>query len=147
MSDVLNGRLVLLKAESLDTPGTFVPVMSAKSNSFTFNHAVSDTSSKGDGRFGSILSGGGGTEMTVALEGVVKNGDDDKLMRELGWTGEAHKYEIVVLTKADGSEGVKYAGYFVATAFTHTGANKEGQTYSISLRNSGEVVKSEITAP
>lgn len=132
MSNAKNGSLMLLKIES-DTPGTFVAVMSAKSNNFTINNSTVDVSTKLDANWGALLSGGGTKELTCSLEGIFLNTDYDKQVRALGFSGEEHKYEIVT------SNGDKFAGLFVITSMTCTGARGEAETYSASLRNSGEI--------
>lgn len=132
MSTAKNGSLVLLKIETA-TPGTFVPVLSAKSNNFTWNNSTVDVSTKLDGRFGAKLSGGGTTEMTVSLEGIFLDTEYDKQLRELGVSGAEHKYQMVL------SNGDKFEGLFVITSMTCTGARGESETYSFNLANSGEV--------
>lgn len=132
MSNAKNGSLVVLKIES-DTPGTFVPVMSAKSNSFTINNSTVDVSTKADGNWGALLSGGGTREMTISLEGIFLDTDYDSQVRALGVNGEEHKYQMVM------SNEDKFEGLFVITSFTNTGVRGDAETYSASLRNSGEI--------
>ena len=59
-----SGKLVLLK---IGSGGTATTIATARTNSFTINHTVVDTSTKRDGGWGSILSGVGVTSLTFAL--------------------------------------------------------------------------------
>ena len=132
MGKAKNGSLVLLKIET-DTPGTFIEVLSAKSNNFTINNSTVDVSTKADGNWGALLSGGGTKEMTISLEGVFKDEEADKVIRALSISGEEHKYQMVT------SNEDKWEGLFVITSMTCTGARGDAETYSVSLRNSGVV--------
>ena len=127
-----NGSLVLLKIETA-TPGTFEAVLSAKSNNFTINNSTVDVSTKADGNWGALLSGGGTKELTVSLEGIFFDTEYDNQVRALGFSGEEHKYQMVT------SNGDKFEGLFVITSMTVTGARAEAETYSVSLRNSGVI--------
>lgn len=132
MSTAKNGSLVLLKIETA-TPGTFEAVLSAKSNNWTINNSTVDVSTKVDGQWGALLSGGGTKELTVSLEGIFLDTAYDKDVRALGYSGEEHKYQMVM------SNGDKLEGLFVITSMTVTGARGEAETYSVSLRNSGVI--------
>ena len=135
MAIAQKGELVLLKIKE----GTsYVPILSAKSNNFTINNATVDVSTKSAGSWGVLLSGGGAKEMTVSLEGVYHDETYDKTLRALGISGDEQDYEIVT------SNGDKFAGKFVITSYTCTGARGEAETYQVSLRNSGVVTYTPI---
>lgn len=126
----LSGKLVLL---ALGTTSP-ITIATAKTNSFTINHTVIDTTTKKDGGWGSILSGGGVTEMTVSLEGVFQNQTYDKTLRGYGVDGTSNAYTITT------GHGDSFAGNFVITSYAVGGDMAGAETFTVSLRNDGEIV-------
>lgn len=126
------GKLVLLKIEGT-TPGTFEAVMSAKSNSFSINHSVIDTTTKADAGWDSKLSGGGITSFETSLSGTYLGTVLDKKLQGYAFTGEEFLGEIVT------GDGSKYEGTFLITK-ADTGGEFDGvQTYNYSIVNVGPI--------
>lgn len=131
-STATSGKLVLLKIET-DTPGTFVPVMSARNNSFSVNHSTVDVTTKLDEGWTSILSGGGVTTLETSVSGIYLNTAYDKKLRGYGVTGEQFEAEIVL------GSGDKFAGTFICTKMQVGGEYNNAETYDLSLQNVGAV--------
>lgn len=125
-----SGKLVLLK---LGTGVTTTAVMSARSNSFTINSTVVDTTTKADNGWGSLLDGGGVREMTVSLEGIFLDETYDNTLRGYGVDASSNAYTIVT------GNGDKFEGNFVITSYGVGGEYANAETYSISLRNDGPI--------
>lgn len=125
-----SGKLVVL---SVGTGQSAVPVMSARTNSFTVNHTTVDVTTKKDAGFAALLSGGGITEVTCSLEGIFLNETYDKQLEQFGFDGSSNAYTLTT------SNGAKFEGNFIITAFTVGGTYNEAQTYSFSLKNDGAI--------
>lgn len=132
-----SGKLVLLQ---LGTGAGATTIASARTNSFTINNSIVDTTTKKDNGWGSTLSGGGVREMTISLEGVF---DDeatyDQTLRQYGIDGSSNEYTMIV------SNGDKFEGNFVITSYTVGGTYNEAETFSMSLRNDGEITYTAAT--
>lgn len=129
-----SGKLVLLK---IGSGGTATTIATARTNSFTINHTVVDTSTKRDGGWGSILSGGGVTSMTIALDGVFENETYDKTLRGFGVDGTSNEFTIIT------GNGDTFVGKFVITSYQVGGAYNEAETFQATLQNDGAVVFTE----
>lgn len=127
-----SGKLVLLQ---LGSGVSAVTIASARTNSFTINNSIVDTTTKKDGGWGSTLSGGGVREMTVSLEGVFDDAETyDQTLRGYGIDGSSNEYTMIT------SNGDTFVGNFVITSYTVGGTYNEAETFSMSLRNDGAIV-------
>jgi predicted secreted protein len=127
-----SGKLVLLQL-GIGT-GNTTTIATARTNSFTINHSVVDTTTKKDNGWGSILAGGGVTDMTIALDGVFENTVYDKSLRQYGIDGSSNEYTILT------GNGDKFEGNFVVTSYATTGVYNTAESFTVSLKNNGEIV-------
>jgi TP901-1 family phage major tail protein len=130
MGTATSGKLVLLQ---LGSGVSATSIATARTNSFTINHTVVDTTTKKDGGFGSILAGGGTTSITISLEGVFNDETYDNTLRGYGFNGSSNEYTIIM------GNGDKIVGKFIITSYTVGGAYNEAETFSATLQNDGIV--------
>jgi predicted secreted protein len=125
-----SGKLVLLQL------GTTSPVTiaTARNNGFTINHTIVDTTTKKDNGWGSILAGGGITDLTISLDGVFENNTYEKTLRQYGIDGSSNLYTIVT------GNGDTFAGKFIISSYAVGGAYNAAETFTISMKNDGEIV-------
>lgn len=130
-----SGKLVLL---SVKDGATYVPIMSARSNSFSINRTQIDTSTKEDGGWTATLAGGGVTTIETTVSGIFKNSAADKKLRALGISGDSFEGKITL------SNGDEFAGNFVITSMEFGGEYDNAETYSASIVNDGEITFTEF---
>ena len=127
-----SGKLVLLYIVDEDG-STLTPIATARTNSFTVNSTIVDTSTKKDDGWGSILSGGGVREMSITLEGIYEDEAYDKMMLARGMDGASYPYAMI-----DAFEN-KWEGNFVITSYGAGGTYNDAQTFTVSMRNDGAI--------
>lgn len=125
-----SGKLVVFSVEMV--PGTYTPILSARENSFSMSAAEIDVSSKGDGNFGASIPGD--ISVTSTLSGPFLDTEADNYLRGIFLSQEPISGRYIT------SNGDQFSGRWVLLKYDISGSKGDAETFSIDLKNYGEVV-------
>ena len=124
-----SGRKVVFAVEM--TAGTYVPVLSARENSFSMSASEIDTSCKADNQFGSSIAGD--IKVTTTLTGPYRNTPEDKFLRAAFLTQEPISARFVT------SNEDMFTGYFTILKYDVSGSKGGAEEFTLDLTNYGEI--------
>lgn len=125
-----SGKLVVFSVEM--TTGVWTPILSARENSFSMSAAEIDVSSKGDGNFGASIPGD--ISVTSTLSGPFLDTEADNYLRGIFLSQEPISGRYIT------SNGNQFSGRWVLLKYDISGSKGDAETFSIDLKNYGEVV-------
>jgi len=126
-----SGSLLLLKIQNDEM--NFTTIGGMRSNKFSLNNNVIDTSNKSSGKWRQILGEAGMSSASITGAGVFTDSDAERLIREIAFNGTIKTYQLCF------GNGNILEGKFFITHYERTGNYAEEETYAISLESSGKL--------
>jgi len=128
------GRDLLLKIGDGNTPETFLTLGAARTTGLTLNNQLVDATQMGAGGMQSFIAGAGVQSLQLRLEGLFKDSIAEEQLRAAAFGRSAPNFELQF------PNGDKYAARFVVEDYARTGAYDGLESFSVTLRRSGNGV-------
>ena len=127
------GNSLLLSVESSPASGTYNTIGGSSSHSMTLNNEQVDVSDKDSNRWKELLAAGD-RSLAISIEGFVSDDANFALVETAAINDTIINYRLAY------GNSKTVTGAFHIDSFEGSGARNEGQSFSMSLTNSGEPV-------
>ena len=119
----------------IDTTGSgaYVTVGGFRVNTMVINNEAVDITTKGASKWRELLEGAGIQTMSLAGNGVFKDGAQEELMRAQAASNSIVDYEAIA------SNGDKWQGAFQVATYERAGEYNGDETFSVALESAGTI--------
>lgn len=125
------GNAMLLKVETTPGGGTYATIGGSSSHTMSLANEVVDVSDKDSNRWKELLAAGD-RSLTISMEGFVSDDANFEIARI------AARDDVIINYTLEYGNSDTIVGAFHIDSLEVSGARNEGQSFSMSLTNSGE---------
>ena len=128
------GRDFLVKVGNGESSETFITIGAARSNNMVINNNPVDATSMSDDGMQVMISNAGIQSMIVSMDGLFKDENSEKLMRDASFSSNAKNFQLIF------PNGDIYEAEFVIQEYSRSGRHDGLEAFSATIIRSGSGV-------